>query len=144
MVVSLIKSWSSSHHKYTANTCNCNHISNGIKQKTRRVGPVDNRPSTKKDGGPKQLCGKNFCVNIYFPLDANFSDCGQYGNIIVKCGKYSNITFWFYSSVAVWTDLPYWSNISLILDSTWKAGPKLFGFREQSFVKCSSKINEYW
>ena len=27
------------------------------KEKLDRVGPVDNRPSTNKKGGPKQLCG---------------------------------------------------------------------------------------
>ena len=34
----------------------CNPISTKRKKKLDGVGPVDNRPSTNKKGGPKQLC----------------------------------------------------------------------------------------
>ena len=51
-----IKSWSISHHMYAGKICNGYPISTK-RQKLERVGPVDNGPSTNKDGGPKQVRG---------------------------------------------------------------------------------------
>ena len=50
-----MKSRYSLHNMYEGERCNGNPISTK-RLKLDGVGPVDDRPSTNKKGGPKQLC----------------------------------------------------------------------------------------